>query len=175
VLGASAEDNPFASRPGATPNFVSIGANLRTSYRVFGPIMLRNGIVAQWSPDNLPFSQRCGFGTNSFSRAFDRSFVNGDSCLGARQEVAALLPAERLTAGLLRFGEVFVAGDGGILWNVDPIDVPERDGWASLYSGVRAAGDGFIAELSVSRILDQPDGSIPQDETRIWFRAAARF
>jgi hypothetical protein len=79
------------------------------------------------------------------------------------------------TGGVLRFGEVFLATDGGALWNNVRSDEAARDGWASLYGGVRIAARGMVAELSASRALDTPVGAPRQDRTRVWFRGAVKY
>jgi len=176
LFGASDRDNALASRRGASAGFTAASFSADGAWPVQPWLFLRGGLVGQFSPDSLPFSQRCGFSTNRFSRAFDRSFVNGDSCLGARQEVAALLPAAAATGGALAFAEAFVATDFGVLWDQPSGGADaRREGWSSLYGGLRVASSRFVAELSVSRILDGPPDRPDQDRTRVWFRGAVRF
>ena len=176
MLGASEDGNPLGSRPGAETGTLSVDFSAEAARPLAPWLLLRGGVVGQWSPDSLPLPLRCGFGANRFSRAFDRSYVTGDSCLGARQELAAPAPLAGATGGLLRYGEGFAAVDYGSVWDADRPGLPGgRQGWASLYGGLRLAGGGFVAEASLSRILDGPDLAPRQKTVRAWLRFAARF
>ena len=175
-LGSSGADNPMPSLPGASAEFFTASFSADASMPLSEQVVLTAGTVGQWSDAPLPFSQRCGYGTNEFSRAFDRSFVNGDRCFGSRAEIGYNLPAAAMSGGLFAFAQLFAAADAGWLWDVGNEGEPSsHDGWGSVYAGLRAATSNFIAEISISKILDEPVGLVDQDSTRVWIRSAARF
>ncbi len=175
-LGSSDTHNPMASLPGASSEFLTVSFSAEVAVPVAEQVVITVGAIGQYSDAPLPFSQRCGYGTNEFSRAFDRAFVNGDECLGGRGEVAYNLPAADLSGGLLKFLQLFAAADAGWLWNVRSDVAPEsQDTWASAYVGARAATSNFIAEASLLRTVDEPDGIVEQKGTRLWVRSAVRF
>lgn len=175
-LGSSDTHNPMASLPGASSDFLTVSFSADLAVPLTEQVVATIGAIGQYSDAPLPFSQRCGYGTNEFSRAFDRAFVNGDECLGGRGEMAYNLPAADLSGGLLKFLQLFAAADAGWLWNIRSDVAPaSQDTWASAYLGVRAATSNFIAEASLSRTVDEPDGIVEQKGTRLWVRSAMRF
>lgn len=175
-LGASPSNNPMASLPGASSDFFTASFSADLTVPLSPQIIFSTGAIGQWSDASLPFSQRCGYGTNEFSRAFDRAFVNGDSCLGVKGEIAYNVPPPRLPAISISLLQVFAAADTGKLWNVGGGGVPaSEDTWASAYGGLRVLTPKTISEVSLSRIVDKPHGLIEQDKTRLWFRTAVRF
>ena len=99
------------SLPGATDEFLTIAA--AASIQLSERYVFSSGVIAQWTDDSLPLSARCGFATNTFSHAFDRSFVNGDRCLGVRHELA--VNANFLKIDGLRLGQVLLGADYGYL------------------------------------------------------------
>lgn len=175
-LGSSGIDNPTPSLTGASPEFLTASFSAEVAIPLADQAVLSVGSIGQWADVSLPFSQRCGYGTNEFSRAFDRSFVNGDRCFGGRAEIGYNLPAAAMSGGLFAFAQLFAAADAGWLWDVgNEAEPSSNDSWGSVYAGLRAATSNFIAEISVSRILDEPVGLVNQDSTRVWIRSAARF
>lgn len=175
ALGASAPDNPRASTRGASTENFDAAFRADASMPVFGPVGVAVGAVGQWSDDSLPFAQTCSFASNEYSRAFDRSYVSGDSCIGGRAEAFVNLPTE-WAQGRLKAWQVFSAADAGQTWTERNKARPGgRDTWASAYAGMRVLAKDFIGEASFSKILDEPAGTVPQDETRFWVRMGLRF
>lgn len=175
AFGASASDNPHASVPGASSENFDASFRADVSMPVFGPLGLAVGAMGQWSDDSLPFSQTCSFASNEYSRAFDRSYVTGDSCFGGRAELFTNLPTAWADGHLKEF-QIFAAGDAGRTWiETNAVRSGVQDVWASAYAGVRVLGEDFIGEASLSHILDEPAGAVPQNETRFWVRMGLRF
>ena len=175
-LGGNEPDIPLASRPGARGDFFRVSGSAGGSLPVAGPLVLSAAAVGQWTDDPLPFSQRCGYGTNAFSRGFDRAFVNADKCIGARNEIAAFLPSATLTEGLVKLSQLYAAVDYGVLWDVATEASPaSRSEWSSLSGGIRFATSNLVGELAITHILEEPPGIIDQQDTRFWVRFARRF
>ncbi|WP_157374267.1 ShlB/FhaC/HecB family hemolysin secretion/activation protein [Salipiger sp. CCB-MM3] len=175
-LGASRADNPRASAPGVTSEFLRLAASAEASVPLRGKNFLNFGVIGQYSVDSLPPSQRCGYGTNNYARGFDQSFVNGDRCLGARIEVAHDFRGPALQSGKLQRTQGFVGLDGGWLRdNSNALLRAETDQWASLSWGLRHLQGDFLGELSITHILDEPLGAADQDTNRLWFQAAYQF
>lgn len=175
-LGSSPSNNPLSSLPGASSDFFTVSFSADAIVPISRDFVFVAGAIGQWSDASLPFSQRCGYGTNEFSRAFDRAFVNGDKCLGVRGEIAYNLPVQLPSWVSLRFAQLFAAADAGKLWNVGSAGIPpSEDAWGSIYAGLRFSTSSFISELTLSRIVDSVSGPIGQDTTRLWFRSALRF
>lgn len=172
-LGASPTANPKPSAPGATSDFLRVAASAEASIPLHGNFLMNAGIIGQWSNDSLPLSQRCGYGTNNYSRGFDQGYVNGDRCLGGRMELAHDFqrpsPGDRKT-------QAFLGIDGGYVWdNANALLSAGRDDWSSVSLGVRTLQGRFLAEVSLTRVLALPEGATPQDETRLWFQTAVQF
>lgn len=175
-LGASPTANPKSSVPGATSDFLRVAASAEASVPLHGNFLMNAGIIGQWSNDSLPLSQRCGYGTNNYSRGFDQGYVNGDRCLGGRVELA--YDFQRPAPGDRRIRRIqgFLGIDGGDVWDNSNAFLPaSRDRWSSVSLGVRTLQGRFLGEVALTRVLTLPEGIIPQDETRLWFQTAVRF
>ena len=176
ALGASETSNGQASTPGATSEYLRASFSAETSIPLSEMWVANAGIIGQWSTDSLPVSQRCGYGTNSYARGFDQTYVLGDQCIGTRVEMAYNLQApERTDTGFL-FTQVYLGVDVGRLWNNANDVVPSRtDQWSSGSLGVRTIQGDFVGEAVLTHIFDKPTGVAPQERTRFWVRAGYRF
>jgi hemolysin activation/secretion protein len=175
-LGSSEEGEVTNSIPGASPTFLRVSLAGEASLPLSERWVVNGGIAGQWADATLPLSERCGYGTNAYSRGFDVTLVNGDKCLGSRIEGAYFLRIPSMTNPAAPIVQGFAGLDFGGIWNVGNIYVPaDSQTWSSATIGVRAMTTRTVAEITVSRILDDFTGIIPQDETRVWFRLASRF
>ncbi|MCY1126521.1 hypothetical protein OU426_06610 [Frigidibacter sp. RF13] len=175
-LGASPDASPTGSAPGVSVDFLKAAFSAEFSTPLSPRFLVNAGVVGQWTNDSLPVSQRCGYGTNSYARGFDQSYVNGDRCFGGRVELAYnfVLPSPQATSLDLRQG--FFGIDGGVTEDLANRFVPANsDKWSSLSAGIRVAKGDFIGEAVLTKILDKPVGAFEQDDTRFWFQMALRF
>lgn len=176
AFGASAPGNPLGSTPGALTDFLRMSFAAETSIPLSPLWVVNAGLIAQWTADSLPISQRCGFETNGYARAFDYAVVAGDRCLGSRVEIAYNFETPDPRSGRLVYTQGFVGIDGGRIDNVGNALTPgSSDGWASLSVGVRGLRGNFLGEVAATRILDRPDVAETQDRDRLWVRAALQF
>ena len=161
---------------GASSEFLRISASAETSIPLPRRFVLNAGVIGQWSDDSLPISQRCGYGTNAYARGFDRSYVNGDRCLGGRTELAYNIELPDLTSEKFNYTQGYVGIDFGWVQDNPTFAMPRLiDTWSSGSLGVRTLRGDFIGEVSVTQIFDQPTGATEQQQTRFWLRGAARF
>lgn len=175
-LGATAANNPLASAPGADPGFVRVSGAFEASLPLSDVFVINAGVVVQWSDDSLPISQRCGYGTNTYARGFDRSFVNGDSCLGGRVELGYDFERPDPRSPRLSATQAFIGLDAGRVRDNANAFVPAADdGWSSLSTGIRVLKGNFLGEVQATRILDEPAGAFNQSGSRLWLRGAIRF
>jgi len=175
-FGASGRFNPAASLPGASAQFLRLSMAMEISLPVSARLVFNAGLAGQWADRSLPLSERCGYATNAFSRGFDQTVANGDRCIASRIELARYLtlPTQDGPSGVLTQG--FAGLDAGRVWNLGSATLaPATRDWSSLSVGLRALRGGSIAEIAVTRILDDFDTAIPQDEHRLWLRVATRF
>lgn len=174
--GASASGNLLGSVPGADTDFLRVSFAAEASVPLSRDWVINAGVIGQWTEDSLPASQRCGFETNSYARAFDFAVVSGDRCLGSRVEAAYNIELPVEGAARMLFTQAFAGIDGGRIDNVaNAVSPGGVDGWASLSAGIRTLRGDFLGEVAVTRILDRPGVAAGQDRDRIWFRAAYRF
>ncbi|MFN4129691.1 MAG: ShlB/FhaC/HecB family hemolysin secretion/activation protein, partial [Paracoccaceae bacterium] len=175
-IGASGGINPTASLPGASAQFLRMSLAAEMSLPVSARMVVNAGIAGQWADRSLPLSERCGYGTNAFSRGFDQTVANGDRCIASRVELARYLamPTANKPSGLLLQG--FAGLDAGRVWNLGnaTLGASIRD-WSSLSVGLRGLRGGSIVEIAGTRILDDFNAAVPQDKTRIWVRVGTRF
>lgn len=175
-FGASDPNNSSSSLPGATSVFNRASFSAETSIPLGNGFLTNAGFFGQWTNESLPLSQRCGFGTNAYSRGFDRSFINADRCFGARVEIAHNIEKPKSLKQLASLTQPFAGIDFGRLENVgNHIQEPSRGNWSSASTGIRVLREDWIGEASVTKILSKPDSPIPQDDFRFWVRAAMRF
>jgi hemolysin activation/secretion protein len=173
--GPSAIPGALASDPGASDRFLRVSASAEGSLPLFGPWAINAGLVGQVSAASLPVSQRCGFETNAYSRGFDISELLGDSCLAGRGELAANLgrpgPGSRLWV------QAFAGIDGGrMTLNANDLREGRDADWSSVNLGVRALSADWVAEISLSDVLESPaSAATSEGDGRLWFRAALRF
>lgn len=172
-LGASPVVNPRPSALGVTSDFLRLSASVEASVPLHDRFLMNAGIIGQWSDDSLPVSQRCGYGTNNYARGFDQGYVNGDSCLGGRLELAYDLhrppPADRRT-------QLFLGIDAGYVWDNANAFLPAiSDRWSSASAGMRTWQGALLAEIALTRILTLPEGAVPQDQMRFWFQIGIQF
>ncbi|MDP2079386.1 MAG: ShlB/FhaC/HecB family hemolysin secretion/activation protein [Pseudotabrizicola sp.] len=175
-FGASGRFNPAASLPGASAQFLRLSLAAEMSLPVSAKMVVNAGLAGQWADRSLPLSERCGYGTNAFSRGFDQTVANGDRCIASRVELARYLtlPTQDKPAGVLTQG--FAGLDAGRVWNLGNATLaPSTRDWSSLSVGVRALRGGSIAEIAVTRILNDFNKAIPQDKSRLWLRVGTRF
>ena len=175
-LGASPTANPKSSAPGVTSDFLRVAASVEASIPLHGNFLMNAGMFFQWSNDSLPLSQRCGYGTNNYSRGFDQGYVNGDRCLGGRVELAHDFQRPSPEDRKIRRTQAFLGIDGGYVQDNANVLLPaSRDRWSSVSLGVRTLQGRFLGEVALTRVLTRPEGATPQDETRLWFQTAMQF
>ncbi|MCV2867477.1 hypothetical protein OEW28_02415 [Defluviimonas sp. WL0002] len=102
--------------------------------------------------------------------------MNGDRCVGGRIELAYDVLRPDLRDARLDATQMFLGLDGGRVWdNANPVLPATSDGWSSVSAGLRVLRGEVLAEVLVSRILDEPVGAFTQSRSRLWLRVAARF
>ncbi len=176
AFGASSPTNPLSSLPGASSDFLRLSFSAEASIPLPRRFVANIGLIGQWSNDSLPLPQRCGYGTNSYSRGFDRSYVNGDQCLGTRTELAYNIELPNPRNERVVFTQGYFGIDFGWVEENPYAAIPRiTDSWSSGSLGVRTLRGDFIGEISLTRIFDQPDSIVPQDRNRLWARGALRF
>jgi hemolysin activation/secretion protein len=173
--GRSAIPGALASDPGASETFLRVSASAEGSLPLFGPWAINAGLVGQVSAASLPVSQKCGFETNAYSRGFDISELLGDSCLAGRGELAANL--RRPGPGSRLWVQAFAGIDGGrATLNANDLRDGRDADWSSVNLGVRALAEDWVAEISLSDVLESPaSAATAEGDGRLWFRAAWRF
>ena len=175
-FGDSVPPGILASVPGAAGDFLRASANAEVSVPLSRVLAVNGGVVGQWSNAALAASQRCGFGTNAYSRGFDQSEILGDLCIAGRVELAAnaFLPAP---GGLPVWVQAFAGLDGGHFRNLATRFADNSTGdWSSASIGVRALGADWIGELAVTTVLRTPPVAVSvEGEERFWVRAGIRF
>ena len=176
LFGASPVVNPKASWPGASSRFFKVSFSAEASIPLARRIILNTGVVGQWSDSVVPFSQRCGYGTHAYSQGFDNSYIEGDTCLATRSEIAYefRLPHPRL--GDFNQVQGFAGIDTGLMLDHRTSVQPASSfHWTSLSAGVRMLFGNRIAEVKVTQILNGPGFQPSQQRTRLWLRGAIRF
>lgn len=175
-FGASPVNNKLSSAAGITSEFFRVAFGVEFSLPLSRRFLVNAGVIAQWTDDSLPVSQRCGYQSNEYARGFDSAYVNGDKCLGGRAELAYNITLPQPGAKTLSYSQAFVGIDGGRTANNSNSVTPvKKDTWSSLSLGVRALKGNFISEVSFTKILDLPSGAFEQEQSRIWFRSALKF
>ncbi|MGI1660925.1 ShlB/FhaC/HecB family hemolysin secretion/activation protein [Palleronia sp. KMU-117] len=175
-FGDSMPSGVLASVPGAAEQFLRASASAEASVPLSPVLAINAGVVGQWSSAPLTVSQRCGFGTNAYSRGFDQSEILGDICLSGRVELAAnaFLPS---SDGSSLWLQPYAGIDGGYFQNLATRFFGTSTGdWSSASIGLRALGADWIGEIALTSIFIAPPIAISMSgEERLWLRAGLRF
>lgn len=175
-FGDSMPPGALASVPGAADRFFRTSASAEASVPLSPLLVVNAGLVGQWSSAPLTASQRCGFGTNAYSRGFDQSEILGDICLSGRVELAANVVLPRSEGNFL-WMQPFAGIDGGHFRNLATRFVGNATGdWSSASIGLRSLGTDWIGEIAWTKVFEAPSVAIATSgEERLWFRAGVRF
>lgn len=175
-FGDSTPPSALASVPGAARQFFRTSASAEASIPLSPLFAINAGVVGQWANAPLTASQRCGFGTNAYSRGFDQSEILGDICLSGRVELAAnaFLPQPD---GSFLWVQPFAGLDGGHFRNLATrFDGNSTGNWSSASVGLRSLGTDWIAEFAWTKVIEAPAVAIATSgEERLWFRGGVRF
>ena len=174
ALGASSNDNIFASRPGGRADFTKIEASFSRTQALPARFSLFGSIYGQYAFTHLLAPEQCGYGGRFYGRAFDPSEILGDQCVEALGEVRYDFPSfhDQIT----QF-QLYGFSDYGKLWRglgqVDPITNITLSSIhaASAGGGLRVGWLNYLsADLQVAKAIDGP-----RDDTRFFFSIVGRY
>ena len=138
------------SGPLADPNtdidFSRINASLVTLWQFPRQWALRIDTTAQYSGDNLPFSQRYAIASNATARAYESGELSGDSGLGVQFEVRRYLNIDSLRAQWIPY---CYYGVGRVKDNLTDDSISG----ASIGIGSRFLGDSWSGYIEVGKPL----------------------
>jgi hemolysin activation/secretion protein len=187
-LGGTSDGYVLSGRSGnETFNFVKVTGEVQRTQPIFAPfegamISLQGLVIAQWSDDVLPLSEKCYLGGNRLARGYYAGQVTGDKCAGYAVElqldVAYELPVQPAW-GSNRFAHQFyMFRDFARAFENLPTDPNRRlSSWGGGVRTVIAETVQIDAEVA-RRIVLQPEAvslSTPLNETFFYVRGLIRF
>lgn len=142
ALGATARDNPLASRYDAGSDFTTINAWANWQAGLFGPIDAKLATTSQISTAPLPAVEQVTIGGQYFGRGYNWSERTGDEGVLGSAELRALVMSDG--KGVLRWTQLYTFGDAGYVRNM------RTDfGTGELYSAGAGARLGLAQALNL--------------------------
>ncbi|MBU2953769.1 ShlB/FhaC/HecB family hemolysin secretion/activation protein [Marinobacter sp. F3R08] len=164
---------------GARRDGTQAGSTIDTEFQIIRPeytlwqglpagFMVRADIEGQYSPDNLPSSQRFTIGGSSFSRAYEPAEFSGDSGLGGHIELRRkLADSHWLPAQVTPF--IYYA-----LAAIRNNDSNEKDSAAAAGIGLRVSSNDYSGFLEYGKPLTV-SSRYKDDEARLNGRITVHF
>ena len=172
-LGATENDSPSLSRPGAHTDFTKMTATVKRIQAIWGPVNLALTAQGQYAFEPLVVGEQISFGGYQIGRGYDPAALTGDNGLGGSAE---LRYDTRIDKYFIQTVEPYAFFDTAKVWN-------RRGGNGSglaLYStggGVRVGLDHNISSgVEFARTLAAVPGSDNGSRRyKVLFNAAVRF
>lgn len=149
---------------------LDVSRNQRLPYG-FGLTVAGTG---QWSAHELLSAEEFGYGGSDYGRAYDSSEITGDHGWAARAELQYLTTPKIPHAKY----HPYVFYDFGAVYNITPVDEPNKETGASAGIGIRfSVWDHVSGYLEVAKPLTRKVDAMGDDgdEPRIFFRLAASY
>lgn len=171
LFGATRDDDPLASRSGASGNYTSLAVTADWQGKLFGPISAAVGLTGQVAGEPLLISEQFGLGGGPYLRPYDYSERSGDNGVVGSIELRYAL-AKAL--GPLREPLLYVFAGGGYTG-----DLREGYGTGSLFAsggGVRSGiGPTVTADAGVAFPLSGARYDTGNADPVFNFRLSKRF
>jgi hemolysin activation/secretion protein len=164
-LGASPENRPNPSRPGARTDFTRFlfeASRLQALDWVMPGLGLYLAARGQWSfGAPLVAYEQFGLGGARFGRGYDPSEIAGDNGIAGTAELqwSAVFPASRYSFGEQATLQPYLFYDAGTVTNARSSEFPSQS-LASAGAGIRLwLGDAFAAAIEVAKPLTRAVGA----------------
>ncbi|MES0880012.1 ShlB/FhaC/HecB family hemolysin secretion/activation protein [Roseibium sp. SCP14] len=168
VFDNTERNSSQASRTGGWSDFAKIEGGARIDQALWGGLIGRLTIDAQYSPTRLLALEEFYLGGSRYGRAYQASSLSGDSGFAASIELSKTFPLLDPVSI-----QPYAYIDGGRVWNHDP------SGNNSLFStgaGVRTIfGEKGWFDLSLNVPLSGHDLDDREEAPRLYFSAAVTF
>ncbi|MDH1271217.1 hypothetical protein N5C81_26805 [Rhizobium pusense] len=169
-LGATDEDNPFASRENGKPDFTSISLYLSRLQGLGSGFSLFGAAEGSYSFDPLLAAEECSYGGRLAGRGFDPSELTGDRCFTALAELRYDLP--EISADVSQ-AQLYNFVDFGTVHRIDPAagESKNADG-SSAGVGFRA---GYQNHLNIDVSAAKPLHGRSDKDWRFFLAVNTRF
>ena len=172
-LGATEDDSPSLSRPGAHTDFTKLTSTVKRVQVIWGPVNFALTAQGQYSFEPLVVGEQISFGGYQIGRGYDPSALTGDSGLGGSAE---LRYDTRIDRYFVQTVEPYVFYDTAKIWN----QLGGNGSGLALHStggGVRVGLDHDISTgVEFAHTLTAVPGSDSGSKKyKVLFNAAVRF
>ena len=172
-LGATADNNPLASRLGGKTDFTRVSLQASRTQELFGGWSLLGQLAGQYSPDSLLASEQFAFGGEPFGRAYDPAELTGDSGIA---ESVELRYEPDIPVAYLRTAQLFTYYDAGQLFNRLHPTFPGTLTASSAGLGVRLTPKPYLfASIEGDKPLTRNVAADGNKDWRVFFRIVARY
>ena len=168
-LGATANDNPLATRTAGKVDFTKFDAYASRLQPLFGRFSALVAAYGQYAGTSLLVPEQCGYGGRVFGRAYDPSELLGDHCWAASGELRYDITS---VANMLPDTQLYGYVDGGQVFTIQPaVGTAANTSAASAGGGVRLRWQNYFnVDLSANKAIEGP-----RDDWRFFFVTTARY
>ena len=164
ILGATDNNNPFASRANGREDFSKVSAYGEHQHPLWGKFSLYTAAAGQYAFTQLLSNEEASYGGTQFGRGYDPSEITGDHGISTLVEIRKSY--ESKTSRITNV-QSFASYDFGSIWRIDTENRDPKLTGASIAGGIRfRLLDTLQTELSVAKPLTRPISSISQEDAK---------
>jgi hemolysin activation/secretion protein len=173
-LGASASDNPLASRPGGRPDFTKVTLYAARLQSLAPRWSVLAAVNAQYAFNELLAPEEFAYGGEQFGRAYNYAELVGDSGVAFKID---LRYTDRTSWAIAREVMPYAFyGIGAVYQRNPPPGQPTRSSAANVGAGVRVTGDrGFSGYLEVAKPLTRIVAEEGSKDARVFVAVQLAF
>jgi hemolysin activation/secretion protein len=164
VLGATDNDNPFASRINGREDFSKVSFYGEHQHPLWGKFSLYTAATGQYAFTQLLSNEEASYGGTQFGRGYDPSEITGDHGISTLVEIRK---AHETKTSHISNVQSFASYDFGSSWRIDTENREPKLTGASIAGGIRfRLFDTLQTELSVAKPLTRSISSISQEDAK---------
>lgn len=144
-----AQKHFYQSRPDGHPIFNKFTLNASRLQRLTDRFYFYVAMQGQYTPTPLLAAEQFSYGGPYFGRGYDNAEFTGDRGLTGKAELQfQTFPDKKF----LQAAQYYIFYDGGVIWNIDGVNLPSKQSGTSTGLGVRLTftpnlnGEAFIAK-----------------------------
>jgi hemolysin activation/secretion protein len=164
VLGATNNNNPFASRINGREDFSKVSFYGEHQHPLWGKFSLYTAATGQYAFTQLLSNEEANYGGSQFGRGYDSSEITGDHGINTLVEIRK---AHESKTSRISNVQSFASYDFGSIWRIDTENREPKLTGASIAGGIRfRLFDTLQTELSVAKPLTRSISSISAEDAK---------
>ena len=164
ILGATDNNNPFASRANGREDFSKVSVYGEHQHPLWGKFSLYTAAAGQYAFTQLLSNEEASYGGTQFGRGYDPSEITGDHGISTLVEIRK---AHETKTARISNVQSFASYDFGSIWRIDTENRDPKLTGASIAGGIRfRLLDTLQTEISVAKPLTRSISSISQEDAK---------